>query len=191
MATQTSTHSTISAASALLGQGAPKPRASSVPGGLQELATASSGGQSSPGMRAPGQFAGVTAPGASPPDRESGSATPGLAVGDNQRMPADTAEGASRAVAVRVSQAEAGEAGGERGLRLTPPLERMPVGLSVSIPVRDFRVRKLLAAKAGELIETQWGHGEDLPLSSGDVQLAWCEFEVVDTRLAVRVTRLA
>jgi len=43
----------------------------------------------------------------------------------------------------------------------------------------------------GELIESQWGQGEDLPLSSGDVQLAWTEFEVVDTRLAVRVTRLA
>ncbi len=35
------------------------------------------------------------------------------------------------------------------------------------------------------------GHGEDVPLSAGDVQLAWSEFEVVDTQLAVRVTRLA
>jgi len=57
--------------------------------------------------------------------------------------------------------------------------------------VRSFRVRNLLSMAAGELIETQWGHGEDLPLSSGDVQLAWSEFEVVETRLAVRVTRLA
>jgi len=43
----------------------------------------------------------------------------------------------------------------------------------------------------GAVIETQWGYGEDLPLSSGGVQLAWSEFEVVDMRLAVRVTRLA
>jgi flagellar motor switch/type III secretory pathway protein FliN len=76
-------------------------------------------------------------------------------------------------------------------LRLSPPLERLPVGLVVSVPVREFRIRNLLAMAPGELIETQWGHGEDLPLSSGDVQLAWSEFEVVDTRLAVRVTRLA
>jgi flagellar motor switch protein FliN/FliY len=57
--------------------------------------------------------------------------------------------------------------------------------------VRGFRVRTLLAMRAGELIETQWVNGEDLPLASGDLQLAWCEFEVVDSRLAVRVTRLA
>jgi hypothetical protein len=30
-----------------------------------------------------------------------------------------------------------------------------------------------------------------MPLCAGDVQLAWSEFEVVDTELAVRVTRLA
>jgi len=76
-------------------------------------------------------------------------------------------------------------------LRLSAPLERLPVGLVVSVPVREFRVRHLLAMAPGALIETQWGNGEDLPLSSGDVQLAWSEFEVVDARLAVRVTRLS
>jgi hypothetical protein len=76
-------------------------------------------------------------------------------------------------------------------MRLPGPMERLPVGLLVSVPVRDFRVRNLLAMAPDELIETQWGHGEDLPLSSGEVQLAWSEFEVVDARLAVRVTRLA
>jgi hypothetical protein len=76
-------------------------------------------------------------------------------------------------------------------MRLQAPMERLPVGLLVSVPVRDFRVRNLLAMAPDELIETQWGHGEDLPLSSGEVQLAWSEFEVVDARLAVRVTRLA
>jgi hypothetical protein len=30
-----------------------------------------------------------------------------------------------------------------------------------------------------------------VPLGSGEVQLAWSEFEVVDTQLAVRITRLA
>jgi flagellar motor switch protein FliN len=67
----------------------------------------------------------------------------------------------------------------------------MPVELDVVIPVRDFRVRQLLALAPGQVIETQWSHGDDLPLAAGDVQLAWSEFEVVETRLAVRVTRLA
>jgi flagellar motor switch/type III secretory pathway protein FliN len=76
-------------------------------------------------------------------------------------------------------------------LCLAPSLARLPVGLEVMVPVREFRVRHLLAMAAGEVIETRWANGEDLPLSSGDVQLAWSEFEVVDGRLAVRVTRLA
>jgi flagellar motor switch protein FliN/FliY len=67
----------------------------------------------------------------------------------------------------------------------------LPVDLQVLIPVRAFRVRHLLALRPGEVIESSWANGEDLPLSSGAVQLAWTEFEVVDSRLAVRVTRLA
>ena len=66
----------------------------------------------------------------------------------------------------------------------------LPVSLQVTVPVREFRVRNLLAMAPGEIIETLWAHGEDLPLASGGVQLAWTEFVVVDTRLAVRVTRL-
>jgi len=67
---------------------------------------------------------------------------------------------------------------------------RLPVELDVSIPVRDFRVRSLLALAPGHLIETKWVHGEDVPLAAGKVQLAWSEFEVIDTGLAVRITRL-
>lgn len=74
---------------------------------------------------------------------------------------------------------------------LSPAVARLPVELDVAIPVRQFRVRNLLALEAGEVIESQWGHGDDVPLAAGEVQLAWTEFEVVETRLAVRVTRLA
>lgn len=70
------------------------------------------------------------------------------------------------------------------------PVSRLPVQLGVTVPVRAFRVRDLLTLEPGRLIESQWSNGEDLPLSSGDVQLAWSEFEVIDTQLAVRVTRL-
>jgi flagellar motor switch protein FliN/FliY len=70
-------------------------------------------------------------------------------------------------------------------------ISRLSVELDVSVPVRNFRVRQLLALAPGAVIESQWSHGEDLPLASGDVQVAWSEFEVVETRLAVRITRLA
>jgi len=76
-------------------------------------------------------------------------------------------------------------------IKLTAPIARLPVELEVAVPVRDFRVRHLLVLEPGQVIETQWDHGTDMPLSSGDVQLAWSEFEVVDTQLAVRLTRLA
>ena len=71
------------------------------------------------------------------------------------------------------------------------PAARLPVELDVMIPVRNFRVRDLLTLASGTLIESQWANGDDLPISAGDVQLAWSEFEVVDTELAVRITRLA
>jgi hypothetical protein len=55
----------------------------------------------------------------------------------------------------------------------------------------SFACANLLALAPGQVIESQWNHGIDLPLAAGDVQLAWSEFEVVDSQLAVRVTRLA
>jgi hypothetical protein len=74
---------------------------------------------------------------------------------------------------------------------LSAPVTRLPVELGVLLPIREFRVRHLLALEPGHLIESQWGDGGDLPLASGDVQLAWIEFEVVGTQLAVRVIRQA
>jgi flagellar motor switch/type III secretory pathway protein FliN len=79
----------------------------------------------------------------------------------------------------------------DAGIKLTAPVARLPVELDVAVPVRDFRVRNLLALEPGQVIETHWAHGDDMPLAAGNVQLAWSEFEVVETQLAVRVTRLA
>ena len=82
-------------------------------------------------------------------------------------------------------------AGLRRPFELTPPLARMPVELEVGVPVRNFRVRDLLRLAPGWVVESEWGHDADLPLMAGRVQLAWSEFEVVETQLAVRLTRLS
>jgi flagellar motor switch/type III secretory pathway protein FliN len=101
---------------------------------------------------------------------------------------------AARAVEITAEQAlvpsplETTEGG---SIQLSAVLARLPVELDVAIPVRDFRVRNLLALETGQVVETDWSHGADMPLAAGEVQLAWSEFEVVDTELAVRVTRLA
>lgn len=71
------------------------------------------------------------------------------------------------------------------------PLTRLPVEVDVTIPVREFRLRNLLAMAPGQVIETEWNPGDDLPLAAGEVQLAWTEFEVIESQLAVRITRLA
>lgn len=78
----------------------------------------------------------------------------------------------------------------EEGLSLTSAQARLPVELDVAVGIAEFRVRNLLALEAGQVIETRWANGRDMPLTAGDVQLAWSEFEVIDTQLAVRVTRL-
>jgi len=77
-----------------------------------------------------------------------------------------------------------------RPAALDGAVAQLPVELDVAVPIRDFRVRNLLALEPGHVIESQWGYSEDVPLGSVDVQLSWSEFEVVDTRLAVRITRL-
>lgn len=72
-----------------------------------------------------------------------------------------------------------------------PAIGAIPVQVDVAVPVRNFRVRNILALAPGTVIESRWGHSDDLPLASGGVQLAWCEFEVIDAQLGVRITRLA
>ena len=78
----------------------------------------------------------------------------------------------------------------EGGMVLSGPISRLPVELEVAVPVREFRMRNLLALEQGQVIASQWASGEDMPLTSGNVKLAWSEFEVMDTQLAVRVTRM-
>lgn len=84
---------------------------------------------------------------------------------------------------VAVSQAATGTPASAS--RLTACL---PIELDIAVLVRSFKARNLIALAKGQVIESQWGHGEGLPLATGDVELAWCEFEVVESRLAVRVS---
>ena len=108
------------------------------------------------------------------------------AMPDAESDPAGESEVAAEAALIPFG----GEDQGQEQLVLSAPLARMPVELNVAIPIPDFRVRNLLALVPGQLIESGWSPGKDVPLSSGDVQVAWTEFEVIESLLAVRVTRL-
>ena len=67
----------------------------------------------------------------------------------------------------------------------------IPIEIDVAVPIRNFRIRDLLALRAGQVIRSQWVEGEDLPMGARGAQIAWSEFEAVDERLAARITRLA
>ena len=72
-----------------------------------------------------------------------------------------------------------------------PMVATLPVKLDACIPLRGFKVRNLLALAGGQTIGSEWPIAEDIPLKIGKVQLCWCEFEVVDQKIALRMTRLS
>jgi flagellar motor switch/type III secretory pathway protein FliN len=108
------------------------------------------------------------------------------------KLPQEAEKPSAAELAAELALVPAPHPGEEGGLIARGgPVARLPVELDVAVPVREFRVRNLLGLALGQVIETQWAQGADMPLAAGDVQLAWSEFEVVDSQLAVRVTRLA
>jgi flagellar motor switch protein FliN/FliY len=69
-------------------------------------------------------------------------------------------------------------------------LARLPLKLIVSVPIASFKVKDLLALAPGQMIRSSWKTSDDAPIVVASVTLAVCEFEVVEQRLAVRLTRL-
>ncbi|MBS1821085.1 MAG: FliM/FliN family flagellar motor switch protein [Acidobacteria bacterium] len=72
-----------------------------------------------------------------------------------------------------------------------PVLSQLTVPISAEVAFAGFKVRDLLALKAGQIIASEWQETEDVPVKAGQVQVGWSEFEVVDQQLLIRLTRLA
>jgi flagellar motor switch protein FliN len=70
-------------------------------------------------------------------------------------------------------------------------LSRLPMQLDVMVKAHSFRVQDLLSLEKGTVVETVHEHTQDVPVRAGSAPLVWAEFEVLDQRLAVRITRLA
>ena len=70
-------------------------------------------------------------------------------------------------------------------------LAQVPMRLTAGVGLAHFKVKDLLGLTAGSVVESDWPGGADIPLRCGNVQVGWAEFEVVEQRLAVRMTRLA
>jgi flagellar motor switch protein FliN/FliY len=70
-------------------------------------------------------------------------------------------------------------------------VEPLPCLLTVEISVPGFTVGDLVDLERGRVIATRWAVGQDVPLRVNGGLIAWSEFEVVQNRLAVRLTELA
>jgi flagellar motor switch/type III secretory pathway protein FliN len=71
------------------------------------------------------------------------------------------------------------------------PVLRLPCELTVDLPLPDFKIANFLQLRVGSVVVTSWQAGRDVPLRVNGALIGWSEFEVVGSRLAVRVTELA
>lgn len=70
-------------------------------------------------------------------------------------------------------------------------LSQLRLAMTANVALESFKVRDLLQLAPGQVVESAWPETEDVSLIIGQVQVAWSEFEVVEQRLVVRLTRLA
>lgn len=122
------------------------------------------------------------------PPSGGGLPTGAAAAGTGGGETPPAAGGGATALAVRESDADGAWPDFPEG---DEPLGRLPMQVHVMAKVRAFRVQDLLAMQKGTVLETVHEHTQDMPVRCGGVLLLWSEFEVLDQRLAVRVTRLA
>lgn len=70
-------------------------------------------------------------------------------------------------------------------------LQWLPCNLEVKLSVPHFTVGDVLRMAPQSVVETRWQQNADVPVRANGQLLAWAEFEGVDEKLAVRITRLA
>jgi hypothetical protein len=103
-------------------------------------------------------------------------------------------EPATQVALLPVAAPEAALTGGMAAIEQHPEwnlLSRLPMRLTATIPLPGFKVKDLLHLAQGSMVRSEWLSTDDVPLKIGAVQLSWSEFEVVEQRMAIRLTRLA
>lgn len=68
--------------------------------------------------------------------------------------------------------------------------ELLPCHLSAEITVSQFTVRDLFRLEVDSVIDAGWVQSMDVPVKANSQLIGWVEFEVIDERLAVRITEL-
>ena len=70
-------------------------------------------------------------------------------------------------------------------------LRELACKLTIEIPVPHFTVAMLLRLAPGDLVNSEWLQGTDVPIQVNGKLIGWTEFEVLGDQLAVRITELA
>ena len=71
-----------------------------------------------------------------------------------------------------------------------PEALELPCRLYVALDVPHFTVRDLLSLDVNSLVDTQRREGAHVPVLVNSVMVGWAEFDVIDGRLAVRMTEM-
>jgi flagellar motor switch/type III secretory pathway protein FliN len=71
-----------------------------------------------------------------------------------------------------------------------PKLSHLELTMAVEVSLLRFKVQDLLRLSEGQVFESGCSETEDVPLKIGSVQIGWTEFEVVDQKISLRLTRL-
>jgi flagellar motor switch protein FliN/FliY len=64
----------------------------------------------------------------------------------------------------------------------------LPCMLTLDVPVPGFTVGDLMTLREGSIVATGCNQTSDVPLRVNQLLIGWTEFEVIDDRLAVRIT---
>jgi flagellar motor switch/type III secretory pathway protein FliN len=67
----------------------------------------------------------------------------------------------------------------------------LPCTISVELPVVRFTIGDLLRLGKGSIVETSCHQSSDVPLRVNRLLIGWTEFDVINDRIAVRITEQA
>jgi len=71
-----------------------------------------------------------------------------------------------------------------------PEAMELPCQLYVALEIPHFTIRDLLALEVNSLVDTRRREGAHVPVLVNGVMVGWAEFDVIDGRLAVRMTEM-
>jgi flagellar motor switch protein FliN/FliY len=74
---------------------------------------------------------------------------------------------------------------------LWPEVLELPCHLGVELQVPGFTIRDLLSLDVDSVVDTERREGAHVPVVVNGVMVAWAEFDVMEDRLAVRLTEIA